>query len=76
MPSTYQILLNGSAADSGFYDRITSLEIEENADMPGSLQMRLPVSRTEDGELSVVNEAGLQPFDNIAVVVSPEAASK
>ena len=75
MPSTYQILLNGTPADSGFYDRITTLEIEENADMPGSLQMRLPVSRTEDGDLSVVNEAGLQPFDNIAVVVTPEGSS-
>ena len=72
MPSTYQILFNGTPADSGFYDRITTLEIEENADLPGSLQLRLPVSRTEDGEISGVNETGLQPFDNIAVVVTPE----
>ena len=72
MPSTYQILLNGAPADSGFYDRISTLEIEENADMPGSLQLRIPISRNEDGEISGVNEAGLQPFDNIAVVVTPE----
>jgi phage protein D len=75
LPSKYQILLNGTPADSGFYDRVSSLEVEENADMPGSLQLRLPISRTEDGELSGVNESGLQPFANIAVVVTPEKGS-
>ena len=75
MASTFQVLLNGTPAESGFYDRITSLEIEENADMPGSLQLRLPISRTEDEDLSAVNETGLQPFDNIAVVATPEGSA-
>lgn len=72
MPSKYQILLNGIPADSGFYDRISTLEVEENIDMPGSLQLRLPIARTGEGDLSGVNQSGLQPFSSIAVVVTPE----
>ncbi len=53
-----------------FYDRLTLLEVEENADLPGAVQMRLPVAAREDGDLTSVNDAGLQPLKNIAVTVT------
>jgi phage protein D len=72
LPSRFQIWLDGAPVAGDFYDRITSLEVEENADMPGSLQLKVPVARSEDGDLTMVNDAGLQPFKNIAVVVTPQ----
>src|ERR1041385_3602534 len=68
--------MEGKPADSGFYDRLLSLEVEENADMPGAIQIRLPVSRMADGDLSGVNEAGLQPLKGIAVTVTPEGGDE
>ena len=76
MPSTFQVWMEGKPADSGFYDRLLSLEVEENADMPGAIQIRLPVSRMADGDLSGVNEAGLQPLKGIAVTVTPEGGDE
>ena len=33
MPTTFQVLFNGTAAEETFYDQMTSLEVEENADL-------------------------------------------
>jgi phage protein D len=73
VPSTFQIWLQGKPADEEFYDRLLSVEVEENADMPGAVQMRLPVARTADGDLTSVNDPGLQPLANLAVTVAPES---
>ena len=72
MASTYRILLNGSVASDDFYSRISALEVEENADMPGAVQMTMAIARSEDGDLTSVNDAGLQPFANVAVVSAAE----
>lgn len=72
MASNYQVWLNGAPADSGFYDRIVSLDIEESAGLPASLQLRLPIARTPEGELTEVGDAAFAPFANIAVVVTPQ----
>jgi len=71
---TFQILLGGQAVDAGFHDRVSSLEVEENADLPGVLQLQMVLSRTDDGELSSINDTGLQPMANIAVVATTEGA--
>jgi phage protein D len=65
-------LLNGAPAGSDLYDRLSLLEVEENADLPGSLQLRIPMARTEDGDVTGINHEGFQPFANIAVLVTPE----
>lgn len=54
------------AAD--FYDRMSLLEVEENADLPGAIQMRFPVARNAEGDLTMVNDQGFQPLANLAVV--------
>jgi phage protein D len=76
VPSTYQVWMQGKPVEDDFYDRLVSLEVEENADMPGAIQIRLPVSRGDDGDLSGVNDAGLQPLQSLAVTVTPEGGDQ
>jgi phage protein D len=72
MASTFQLLLNGTTADDTLQDALSSFEVEENADLPGAIQLNLAISRSEAGDLTFVNDAGLQPFANFAVVATPE----
>lgn len=74
MPTTYQVLFNGTPADDTFYNQLSSLEVEENADLPGAIQITLPVG-TANGDLSLVNDPRFAPFSNIAVVVTPPQGS-
>lgn len=68
--STYQVLFDGTPAEQEFYDMISRLEVEENADLPGAISMQLPVAAT-DGELNWVGDARIAPYANIAVVATP-----
>lgn len=70
MASTYQLILNGTPADDALYTALTSVEVEENADLPGAIQLNLPVSRTANGDLQYVNDSGFQPLANLAVVAT------
>jgi hypothetical protein len=72
MASTFQILFNGTPADNDFYTSLVSLEVEENADLPGAIQLDLPVDRTADGDITLINDSRFQPLANLAVVVTPE----
>ena len=74
MPGTFQILIDGTTADDNFYDQISSLEVEENADMPGAVQLVFPVNASQ-GDLTFVSDDRIKPFANIAVVVTPANAS-
>jgi phage protein D len=73
MSSSYQIFFDGQPADADFYTAIASLEVEENMDLPGAVQLSLPVSRTQDGDLTYVSDNRLRPMANLAVVVNPSA---
>jgi phage protein D len=70
--STYQLLFDGSPADDDFVAALTSIEVEENADLPDALLLKLAVSRTAAGDLDLPDDARLQPFANLAVVATPE----
>ncbi len=72
MASNFQLFLNGTAADDNLQNALSSLEVEENADLPGAIQLNLAISRSEKDDLTFVNDAGLQPLANIAVVATPE----
>jgi phage protein D len=72
VPSKFQVWMDGRPAEAEFYDRLVSLEVEENADMPGAVQIRLPVARNAEGDLTGVNDAGLQPLRPLAVTATPE----
>jgi phage protein D len=75
MASTFQLLLNGTAVDDDLYTALSMLEVEENADLPGAIQLHLAVSRSEAEDLTWVNDDRLQPFANLAVVATPEGES-
>jgi hypothetical protein len=75
MPSTYQLLLNGQAADTGLSTAIVSLEVEESLDLPGAVLLTLPVNRSEAGDLTYVSDSRFQPMVNLAVVVTPAPGS-
>jgi phage protein D len=71
--SEYQLLFEGTPVDTDFYEQISRLEVEENADLPGALSLTLPVG-VVDGELSFVSDARVGPYAGIAVVATaPDA---
>jgi phage protein D len=72
MASTFRVLLNNAAADEDFYTQMTSLEVEDNIDLPAAFQLQLPVSRKPGGELTFVDDDPFQPFASFAVVINVE----
>lgn len=69
MGQSYKLLLDGAEVDDAIYGAIPSLEVEENAELPGAIQFSLPVDSVED-DLTRVGDAAVQPYANLAVVVS------
>src|SRR5258708_6613468 len=72
MPSTFQLLLDGTPADETLIAQMTMLEVEENVDLPGAIQMSLPVNATDANDLTFVNDSGFKPFANLSVVAAVE----
>jgi phage protein D len=70
MATTFRLLLGGSPANEDLYTQMTSIEVEENADLPGAIQLNLPVNVTDAGDLTFVTDSKLQPFASIAVVAT------
>src|SRR5438034_6044480 len=75
MPSSYQILFDGHPAAADFYTSVASLEVEENVDLPGAVQLNLPVNRSDSGDLTYVTDSRFKPLANIAVVATPAAGA-
>ena len=71
MGTTYQLLLNGQAVEPGFYTDLASLEVEESMDLPGAVQLQLPVVANTSGDLTYISDPRLQPFATLSVVVTP-----
>jgi hypothetical protein len=72
LPSSFQLILDGTAAAEALYGAITALEVEENADLPGAVQITLAVNRSADSDLAYVNDPGFQPFKSLAIVATPD----
>lgn len=75
MLGSYQIMINGQAADSDLYTAVAAVEVEESMDMPAALQITLPVTRNAQGGLSYIDDARFAPMSNIAIVASAGGAS-
>ena len=75
MPGSYQLLLNGQGADPDLYTAVSSLEVEESMDLPGAVQLNVPVGTSASGDLTYVSDSRFQPMANLAVVVTPAAGS-
>jgi phage protein D len=72
MASPFLLLVDRTPVEGAFYDKNISLEVEENADLPGAIQIMLPVSRTNEGDLTQVNSDLFKPLSNLALVVGVE----
>ncbi len=75
MSGTYRIMFDGQAADADLYTALVSLEVEESLDLPGAVQLVLPVERSDDGDLTYVADQRLRPLANLAVVATPAGSS-
>jgi hypothetical protein len=75
MPSTFSLLLNGTPADDTLLTALSMLEIEENVDLPGAIQLQVPVDTTDAGDLTYVSDERFAPFASISVVVTPDGGS-
>jgi hypothetical protein len=67
MSVSVQLAVGGTAMPTAFYDAILQLEIEENADSPGTLLLRLPADRTSQGDLQFVGDGTFEPMTNITL---------
>ena len=71
MTASISLALGGSAVDPSFYDSVQLLEVEENADRPDALLIRLPVNRNSSGDLQFVGDGTFDPNANVTLVVTP-----
>src|SRR5215470_8782627 len=74
MAGFFQLILNGTPVDDGFYTAMGALEVEENVDLPGAVLIKLPVSSDDSGDLTYVSDDRFQPFATVAVVAQQEDA--
>lgn len=72
MASTYQLLVDGAPVEADLYEALTSIEVEENAELPGAIQLTLPVSHDGAGDLRYVGDSRFRPYANLAVVAEVE----
>lgn len=68
MSVTVQLSVGGTPVPSAFYNAISALHIEELADRPGTLLLRLPLSQTSEGDLEFVGDGTFEPFTPISFV--------
>jgi phage protein D len=65
-----QLTVGGTPVPDGFYDAILELEVEENADGPGTLRVRLPANRTSLGDLQFVGDGTFEPMTSVAFTLT------
>lgn len=75
MATSFQLYVDGAPADASLVAAIAVLEVEENADMPGAMQITVAVDRDTDGELTHVSESAFQPLVNLAVTATVDAGT-
>lgn len=69
MGASYQLLLDGAEVDADLHAGIGTLEVEENADLPGAIQLTLPIDSAGD-DLTHLADPAVQPHARLAVVVN------
>ena len=77
MADAFQVLFGDEPeeADEGFYGQLASLEVEENADLPGAIQLVLPISvagAQGSEDLSYLDDERFKPYGRVAVVATPD----
>jgi phage protein D len=70
MGNSFQIAFGGQAADDTFTTVMTAIEVEEGMDIPSALQITLPVTRSDSGDLAYVSDPRFQPMAAVTLVAS------
>src|SRR5262249_12421263 len=73
----FQVLFgdDATAADAAFYRQLTSLEVEENADLPGAIELTLPITTHPAAgaeDFTLVGDDHFKPYARIAVTATPD----
>ena len=73
----FRLLFGEKAQDApaDFYRRVTALEVEENADLPGAIELTLRIAthgKPGSEDFTLVGDDRLKPYARIAVVATPE----
>ena len=66
-------------ADEAFYEQLAVLEVEENADLPGAVQLTVPIASHGPAgaeDLTGVGDDRFKPYARIAVVVTPNGGQR
>lgn len=74
MTHSLKVMLGESAqpADAAFYNLLATLEVEENADLPGAIELTLPIATHRANgadDLTIVGDDRFKPFARVAVVI-------
>jgi hypothetical protein len=78
MADSFQVLFDGQAADAAFYELVSSLEVEENADLPGAVEITLPIATQGPAgseDFTRVGEDRFKPYAHISVVATPDGGT-
>jgi hypothetical protein len=78
MADAYQVLFDGQAAEKAFYKGLKGVEVEEHADLPGAVELSLPIATKDDSgseDLTLVGDDRYKPYARIAVVATPDGKS-
>lgn len=74
MGHSYKLTLGGKLADDTFTALMTSIEVEEGMDIPSALQIKLPLTRSDSGELGYVVDSRFQPLAPVTLVATVGSA--
>ncbi|MDC0744830.1 phage late control D family protein [Polyangium mundeleinium] len=73
MANALQILTDGvEAGDDSLCKSFGSIEIEESVDLPGAIEISLPLDGTPAGELTRLTDPSIQPYANLSLVATAE----
>jgi hypothetical protein len=75
LTATIQLALGGTPVDDSMYGMLQLLEVEENADRPDAMLLRLPVNRNSSGDLQFVGDGTFEPYTNVTLLVTPAGQS-
>ncbi len=73
MSVSIQLALDGTPLPDSFYTAISRLEVEESADEPGALLLRVPTNPTSAGDLQFVGDGTFEPLTNVTLTVTAGA---
>jgi hypothetical protein len=76
MAISFELQVAGQPVPAALAEALRSIEVEENADGPDAMTITLPVTRTQSGDLSYVDDGTFEPYTPVSVVVTADRSSQ